>query len=189
MSDDSAATWRLSLGVSRVDTRRSILYPLFCRSNDERPGTWAKQPWPYSEYTVSPVVFTVPEGHSTRWAIRAFLSAANETHPLYVYIRLIYAPLFTQSAPRRALAKQYRTLPPILAEPGRGSLIYCPRTRFFSFICPTSGNLPLDERELARPFSKSSKISLFLPLLPHTIPYILQWWMKLIILLKLFISR
>lgn len=86
--------------------RRSILHP-FCRSNGERPQT--EHPRPYSE-RVSPVVFTAPEGHSTRWAIRAFLSAANETRPSPSYI---YAPLFTQLAPRRALAKQHRTLPPI----------------------------------------------------------------------------
>lgn len=97
----------MSLGTS-VPNRRSFIHFAFKRQTP-------KHPWPYSE-RISLVVFITPEGYSTRWAIRAFLSAVNETRlflsPSFLSPSYIYAPLFTQLAPRRALAKQYRTLPP-----------------------------------------------------------------------------
>lgn len=86
------------------------------RERRERPPTEHPR-GPYSE-RVSPVVFTAPEGHSTRWAIRAFLSAANETRlplsssfsPLvlhicvYMYTRTtVFRPALVS---RCALAKQ-----------------------------------------------------------------------------------
>ncbi|TGZ50935.1 hypothetical protein DBV15_11020 [Temnothorax longispinosus] len=40
-------------------------------------------------------------------------SCQRLTRPAPFAVLYIYAPLFTQLAPRRALAKQYRTLPPI----------------------------------------------------------------------------
>lgn len=116
-----------SRGSSVLRIRRSILHP-FCRSNGERPRNRHSQP--YSE-RVSPVVFTAPEGHSTRWAIRAFLSAANETRPSPVlYIRAAFHPVgapscFSQTVPDSSTSG--------LRVRRRGNLIYCPRTakRFF----------------------------------------------------------
>lgn len=85
----------------------------FCRLNDERPQI--KYPWPYSKY-VSPVVFTAHRKAILRDELYAPSSQRLTRDPplLYMYICILCIPLFIQLAPRRALAKQYRTLSPIL---------------------------------------------------------------------------
>lgn len=89
--------------------RRSILHP-FCRSNGERPNIHDLIQnvfrWWFSQH---------------RKAIRRdelyAPSCQRLTRPaspsLFLSPSYIYASLFTQLAPRRALAKQYRTLLPV----------------------------------------------------------------------------
>lgn len=128
-------------GYQPVGPDRSMFHP-FCRLNDERPPTerfetafrTCLRRW-FSQYRKT---FRGDELYSPS------CQRLTRPAPSYPYVRTAFHP---GSAPRRALAKHYRTLPPVFPS-NEGNLIYCLPTTGHFFVATARTFVVFSSRRL-----------------------------------------